>query len=112
MLSRIPTDLSNVKPEDINKEVLRAAIIAELDAINLYEEMANMASNRDIRTILLDVAREEKTHVEEFKALLLRLDPEQGGACCRKGRGGRGARVDSQNPCFCSGLCIHSQENS
>jgi rubrerythrin len=27
---------------------------------------------------LLDVAREEKTHIGEFQALLLELDPEQG----------------------------------
>jgi len=33
MLSKIPIDISKVKPEDINKEILRAAIIAELDAV-------------------------------------------------------------------------------
>ena len=36
-----------------------------------------MVSNKDIRTILLDVAKEEKTHVGEFQTLLLRFDPEQ-----------------------------------
>ena len=77
MLSHIPIDLSKVRSEDINKEVLRAAIIAELDAINLYEEMSHMVTSGEIRAILLDVAREEKTHVGEFQALLLKFDPEQ-----------------------------------
>jgi rubrerythrin len=77
MLSKIPIDLEKVKKEDINKEILRAAIIAELDAINLYEQMAAMATNNNIKKILLDVAKEEKTHVGEFQALLLREDKEQ-----------------------------------
>jgi len=77
MLSQIPIDLSKVKKENIDKEILRAAIIAELDAINLYEEMAAMASDKYIKEILLDVAKEEKTHVGEFQALLIRFDPEQ-----------------------------------
>lgn len=77
MLSKIPTNLEKVKKDDINKEILRAAIIAELDAINLYEQMAAMATNNNIKKVLLDVAKEEKTHVGEFHALLLREDEEQ-----------------------------------
>jgi len=79
MLSRIPIDLERIriKKEDIDKEILRAGIIAELDAINLYEQMAAMTGREDIRKILLDIAKEEKTHVGEFQALLLELDKEQ-----------------------------------
>ena len=77
MLSKIPVDLERVNREDVDREILRAAIIAELDAINLYEQMAEIAQNKDIRAILLDVAKEEKTHVGEFQALLLKEDEEQ-----------------------------------
>lgn len=77
MLSKIPIDLTKVQKNDINKEILRAAIIAELDAINLYEQMAALATDKNIRKILLDVAKEEKTHVGEFHALLLHEDKEQ-----------------------------------
>jgi rubrerythrin len=77
MLSKIPIDIDKVKKEDMDKEILRAAIIAELDAINLYEQMAALAKSDDIKMILLDVAGEEKTHVGEFQALLLRVDEEQ-----------------------------------
>jgi len=77
MLSRIPINLDKLAKEDIDKEILRAAIIGELDAINLYEQMAFMTTNKDIRKILLDVAKEEKTHVGEFQTLLLRADRQQ-----------------------------------
>ncbi len=77
MLSKIPQQLEKVKKEDLDKEILRAGIIAELDAVSLYEQMAAMSRKDDIRRILLDIAREEKTHVGEFQALLLREDQEQ-----------------------------------
>jgi rubrerythrin len=77
LLSKIPVDLQNVSEENIDKEILRVAIIAELDAINLYEQMASLTKQKDIKTILMDVAKEEKTHVGEFHTLLLRFDTQQ-----------------------------------
>ncbi len=77
MLSKKPIDLQKVKKDALNREILRAAIIAELDAINLYEQMADMTPNVDIKTVLLDIAKEEKTHVGEFQTLLLIEDEEQ-----------------------------------
>ncbi len=77
MLSKIPIDLGRIKQEDLDREILRAAIIAELDAINLYEEFANMTDNNDIKAVLQDIAEEEKTHVGELQTLLLRADKEQ-----------------------------------
>ncbi len=77
MMSDLPIDLEKVKKEKIDEEILRVGIIAELDAINLYEQLAAMAQSEDIKKILLDIAKEEKTHVGEFQALLLKLDKEQ-----------------------------------
>lgn len=77
MLSQIPINLEKVKNEDLDMEILRAGIIAELDAVSLYEQMAAMAKNENIKKILLDIAKEEKTHVGEFQALLLRIDKGQ-----------------------------------
>lgn len=77
MLSKIPINLEKVKKEDVDKEILRVAMIAELDAINLYEQMAAITTDENIRKILLDVAKEEKTHVGEFQTLLLNRDKEQ-----------------------------------
>ena len=76
-MSNIPIDLKCVNADQLDREILRAAIIAELDAINLYEQMAAMTEDHKIRHILLDVAKEEKTHVGEFQTLLLLVDPEQ-----------------------------------
>ena len=77
MISKIPINLDGIRRENLDKEILRAAMIAELDAINLYEQMAGTTQNDNIRKLLLDVAKEEKTHVGEFQALLLIEDQEQ-----------------------------------
>ncbi len=77
MLSQLPTDFTKVAKVHLNQEILRAAIIAELDAINFYEQMAALTDDKDIKKVLLDIAREEKTHAGEFQTLLLRLDAEQ-----------------------------------
>lgn len=77
MLSTIPIDLKKVDKANIDKEVLRVGIIAELDAVSLYEQLAAMTGNADIKKILLDIAKEEKTHVGEFQTMLLKLDKEQ-----------------------------------
>ena len=77
MLSKIPILIGKVKSEDIDKEILRIGMIAELDAVSLYEQLASMTENNDIKKVLLDIAKEEKTHLGEFLALLLKIDEEQ-----------------------------------
>jgi len=77
MLSDIPKKLKEVDKQTLDLEILRAGIIAELDAINLYEQMAALTENEHIRKVLLDIAREEKAHFGEFEALLMELDEEQ-----------------------------------
>ena len=53
LLSKIPINLEKVNKENLDKEILRAGIIAELDAINLYEQMAAMTENADIISLIL-----------------------------------------------------------
>lgn len=77
MLSEIPINLEKVKKEDLDKEILRVGITAELDAVSLYEQLAAMTDDKGIKKVLLDIAKEEKTHVGEFQALLLKKDKEQ-----------------------------------
>ncbi|MDK2833661.1 MAG: hypothetical protein PWP63_748 [Methanolobus sp.] len=76
MLSKIPVDLSRVDKKDLDKEIMRAAMIAELDAVNLYESMAALTDNQGLATILHDVAREEKVHVAMFQTVLMEVDRE------------------------------------
>ena len=77
MLSEIPIDLEKVSRENRDREILRVGIIAELDAVNLYEQLAAMAEREEVKKVLMDIAKEEKTHMGEFQALLLKEDTEQ-----------------------------------
>ncbi len=77
MMSQIPIKIDKVEKKLLDCEILRAAIIAELDAINLYEQLAAATTKENIRKVLLEIAKEEKTHVGEFQTLLLKEDKEQ-----------------------------------
>ncbi len=77
MLSQLPTNLAKVDKKDLDREILRLGMIAELDAVSLYEQLAAMTGNSAIKKVLLAIALEEKTHIGEFQALLLTEDPEQ-----------------------------------
>lgn len=75
-LSKIPYFDNPPKKGSVDKEILRAAIISELDAINLYEQLAKGTNNSVLRKIFLDIAKEEKTHVGELQSLLKKIDKE------------------------------------
>jgi rubrerythrin len=77
MMSKTPINLDKVGKQELNKEILRVGMIAELDAVNLYEQMAAITTEERIREVLLDIAKEEKTHIGEFLTLLLKEDEEQ-----------------------------------
>ncbi|HLD58871.1 MAG TPA: ferritin family protein [archaeon] len=77
MMSNIPINLEKVKKEDLDKEILRVGMIAELDAVNLYEQLAAFSQNSLLKKLFLEIAREEKTHAGEFQAMLLELDKQQ-----------------------------------
>ena len=46
MFSQMRVDFTKVAKANLNQEILRAAIIAELDAINFYEQMAALTEIR------------------------------------------------------------------
>ncbi|MEM2637381.1 MAG: ferritin family protein [Candidatus Korarchaeota archaeon] len=77
MLSMLPIDLKKVAKDFTNREILRVAAIAELDAVSLYEQLAEASDDPNIKKVLLDIAKEEKTHFGEFLEMLLRLDQQQ-----------------------------------
>jgi len=79
LLSKHPLELPpkrELSKEEI-LEAIRLNIIAELDAVSLYEQLANYIQDENIKKVFLDIAKEEKTHVGEFLALLKSFDPEQ-----------------------------------
>ncbi|MEM0506322.1 MAG: family 1 encapsulin nanocompartment shell protein [Thermosphaera sp.] len=79
MLSKHPLELpiSRTLTKDEVLDALRLAIIAELDAISLYLQIARSVTDDNVRKVFEDIAREEKTHVGEFLALLKHFDTEQ-----------------------------------
>jgi len=77
MLSQIPLNLAKVSQQDLDNEIARVGMMAELDAVSLYEQLAAITGNQNLKKVLLDIAKEEKTHVGEFQALLLKEDQEQ-----------------------------------
>lgn len=77
MLSRNPLEPAQRVEGERVAEAVRLAAIAELDAINLYLQLASGVSDESVRKVLLDVANEERTHFGEFLSLLTRLDPAQ-----------------------------------
>lgn len=73
MLDETISDLKNFTSD---KEILRVGILAEIDAINLYEQLATKASDSRVKELMLDIAQEEKVHFGEFEGLLELIDPE------------------------------------
>lgn len=78
MLSEIPKGFEKIKEGKItDSELARIGMIAELDAINLYEQLAALAKDPLLKRVFLDIANEEKTHLGEFLEILKKYDPKQ-----------------------------------
>ena len=77
MLSRNPVDVKFNRELEKEAQAVRLALIGELDAINLYVQLADSVKDERVRRVLLDIAEEEKVHVGELMELLKIIDPEQ-----------------------------------
>jgi rubrerythrin len=77
LVSKNPIEIEDIDPKRRDLEILRLSIIAEYDAVNLYEQFAEMANSSDIKKVLLDIAKEEKVHIAELETLLDDLDNEE-----------------------------------
>ena len=69
-------DIINLKSPQKEHQMLRLGIIAEADAVNLYETMASNTSHPLLKKLFLDVAKEEKVHIGEFEEVLESIDKE------------------------------------
>ena len=52
-------------------------IAAEYEAVGLYTQLAECTDCQRTRTVLVDIADEERIHAGEFLRLLQELDPEE-----------------------------------
>jgi len=67
MLAQSPLDLKKVNKKDLDKEILRLGMIAELDAVNSHKQLAAMTQNKQMKRVLLDIAKEEKPIWANFR---------------------------------------------
>ncbi len=56
---------------------IRYSMAAEFEAIQLYQQLAESTDDELARTVLFDVADEEREHAGEFLRLLKELDPDE-----------------------------------
>lgn len=65
---------AGIIPKKMNKReltrALRLSLAAEQEAIHLYEALADATDNKLAKTVLQDIADEEKVHAGEFQRLL------------------------------------------
>lgn len=66
----------NVTEQELIRAI-RFSIAAEYEAIQLYMQLAESTDNKLAKTVLVDIANEEREHVGEFLRLLRELDPEE-----------------------------------
>jgi rubrerythrin len=60
------------------KQAIRIDIASELEAIFLYESHAAATDDILVKTVLQDIANEEKAHIGELMMLMRHLEPEMG----------------------------------
>lgn len=58
-------------------EIIRTALIAELDATSLYEAQIDNLNNNVAKKVIYHILMEEKEHISELNCLLMKLDKEQ-----------------------------------
>lgn len=69
--------LNTVDDGSDDNELLRQALIAEADAVNLYVQLARRADKETTRRLLLDLADEERVHIGEIQLVLGNVDSDQ-----------------------------------
>jgi rubrerythrin len=61
----------------IDLEIVRTALIAELDATSLYEAQIDNLNSELAKQVIHHIMLEEKEHISELNCLLMKLDKDQ-----------------------------------
>ena len=70
-------EIANMKKgRDRDVQIARIGMIAELDAVNLYEKLSLLAADKDLANVLKEISNEEKVHQGEFEYFVEKLDPD------------------------------------
>ncbi|MNK49212.1 hypothetical protein D3C87_680550 [compost metagenome] len=60
-----------------SQKAIRLALIRELETINHYQELHDLADDSSVKQLMLHLMDEEKEHVAELTEILRRIDAEQ-----------------------------------
>ncbi len=76
------TLVSLTKPETKHKEhfdqdLIRSALVAELDATSLYQSFIDNLNSPDAKKVIEHIINEEREHISELYCLLMKLDETQ-----------------------------------
>ncbi len=63
--------------EHFDQELIRSALIAELDATSLYQSHIDNLNSQDAKKVMEHIMLEEKEHISELQCLLMKLDKDQ-----------------------------------
>ncbi len=66
----------NLSKEDLVR-ALRCMIVAEFDAINLYQKLSESTDNPMVKRIMTEVANDERRHVGSFLKMLVEVEPSE-----------------------------------
>lgn len=81
-MSEVTGDLKSILSiPNLNREetirAIRVSIKAEIDAVHLYDMIAEATEDERVAEIMRDVAQEERVHIGEFLKLLGEVYPEE-----------------------------------
>jgi rubrerythrin len=60
-----------------DQDMIRMALIAELDATNLYQSFLLHLNDESAKKVVKHIMDEEKEHISELQCLLMKLDETQ-----------------------------------
>lgn len=64
-------------PQHIDRQIVRTALIAELDATSLYEAQIDNLFSEEAKKVIEHIIDEEREHIAELQCLLMKLDKKQ-----------------------------------
>lgn len=69
--------IESITSEHSDQDIIRSALIAELDATSLYVSQVDNLNNLKAKEVITHILGEEKEHIAELYCLLNSLDEEQ-----------------------------------
>jgi rubrerythrin len=69
--------IKDITPIYSDQDLIRSAIIAELDATSLYQSQLKSLYSEDAQKVIKHIIDEEKEHISELYCLLMKLDKDQ-----------------------------------